>query len=76
MLEQYSKPIFERQRTRFPQYIAKLEAITKEVDPRKSTILTLASILAHDLRNDLTMIGVVLELDEAIEANKVLHRAI
>lgn len=70
MLAHFFKQTMERQKARFPAYVAKLEAIAMEPDPRKTVILTLASIMAHDLRNELTVIGVVLELEEENERAK------
>lgn len=70
MFAQFARPIMERQKERFPGYVAKLEAIAMEPDPRRTTILTLAAIMAHDLRNELTVIGVVLELDTVVKEAK------
>ena len=71
MINQYAKPIFERQKAKFPDLVQKLETLRDYPDPRKTTFLAIAAIVAHDLRNELTIIGVVLELEQCKAPEKV-----
>lgn len=72
MLALFSKRILTRQTETFPTLVAKLEALRDDPDPRKTAVLKIAALVAHDLRNQLTIIGVVLELDAEKERAKVL----
>lgn len=76
MLREYSKPLFQRQKERFPEYIAQLESLVRLPDGRQTAFLSIAAIVAHGLRNDLTIVGLVLELELLQVPDKVPYELI
>ena len=52
-----------RQRTLFTAYIAKLESIGKAPGQRTVDIMALVSAVVQGLKDELTVIGLVMELD-------------
>jgi hypothetical protein len=64
MLKEFIMPAFKRQKEKLPEVISVLESIAKHRELTQSTVATLVLGLAHDLRGQLTVVSLVLELEE------------
>ncbi len=63
MIEKFCFPTFKRQKEVFPGMISSIEGIARQREITRSTVFRLGMI-AHDLRNHLTIVSAVLELEE------------
>ena len=70
MLSDFHWPIFRRQRETLPNAINTLEAIAATREMSKTTVTRLCLTVAHDLRNQLTAVSVLVELTEAMEGQE------
>lgn len=59
MLTKYSPQILERQRTRFPEHISKLESIMRGMEGEERRAL---AMIIYNLRNELTILAMLVEL--------------
>lgn len=66
MLEQFFMPAFKRQKEILPAAIETLERVSQARQLTRSTVLALSQV-SHDLRNQLTVVSVVLEFNEIKE---------
>jgi hypothetical protein len=66
MLEQFFMPAFKRQKETIPPAIDALEALALHRDMTRSSVLVLKAV-AHTLRNQITVVSVVLEFNEIQE---------
>jgi UDP-3-O-[3-hydroxymyristoyl] glucosamine N-acyltransferase len=63
MISQFFMPAFKRQKEVMPQAIQDLEALAKTKTMTQSGVYILQRI-THDLRNQLTVVSVVIEIHE------------
>jgi hypothetical protein len=71
MLEKYSKPILERQKARFPVLVSRLEELSQVQRGGDPFVMQSLREITHDLVNELSIVGMVLELDAIQCAERV-----
>lgn len=67
MIRKFAYPVFMRQKEVFPEAIDSLDTCRNLT---KSGILQITAKVSHDLRNQLTIVSVVLDLDARQKGNE------